>query len=60
MSSQQLCLSPSLRAALKDIQLHPVKKHLFLKFRDSVSRDQVATKLKTGVDWPAFETKVHG
>ena len=56
----QLCLSPSLRADLMDIQLHPVKKHLFLKFRDSVSRDQVATKLNTGVDWPAFETKVHG
>ena len=58
--SQQLCLSPHLRAALKDIQLHPVKKHLFLKFRDTMSRDQVASKLKSGVEWPAFEAKVHG
>ena len=33
--SQQLCLSPILRADLKDIQLHPVKKHLFLKFRNT-------------------------
>ena len=58
--SQQLCLSAPLRAALKDIQLHPVKKHLFLKFRNASSRDQVAAKLKAGVDWPAFEAKVHG
>ena len=58
--SQQLCLSGPLRASLKDIQLHPVKKHLFLKFRDTVSRDQVAGKLKTGVEWPAFEATVHG
>ena len=58
--SQQLCLSAPLKAALKDIQLHPVKKHLFLKFRDTLSRDQVAAKLKAGVEWPAFEAKVHG
>ena len=58
--SQQLCLTGTLRAALKDIQLHPVKKHLFLKFRDTVSRDTVATKLKNGVEWPAFEAEVHG
>ena len=58
--SQQLCLSAPLKVALKDIQLHPVKKHLFLKFRDTFSRDQVAAKLKAGVEWPAFEAKVHG
>ena len=58
--SQQLCLSGPLRAALKDIQLHPVKKHLFLKFKDTGSRDQVASKLKSGVEWPAFEATVHG
>ena len=58
--SQQLCLSTQLRAALKDIQLHPVKKHLFIKFRDTQSRDEVANKLKAGVEWPAFEAKVHG
>ena len=58
--SQQLFLSATLKASLKDIQLHPVKKHLFIKFRDTLSRDMVATKLKTGVEWPAFEAKVHG
>ena len=39
--SQQLCLSATLKASLKDIQLHPVKKHLFIKFRDTLSRDMV-------------------
>ena len=58
--SQQLCQTADLRAALKDIQLHPVKKHLFIKFRDTVNRDLVAVKLKSGVEWPAFEAKVHG
>ena len=58
--SQQLCQTAELKAALKDIQLHPVKKHLFIKFRNTICRDQVAAKLKTGVEWPAFEAKVHG
>ena len=58
--SQQLCLTAPLKSSLKDIQLHPVKKHLFIKFRDTTSRDNVANKLKVGVDWPAFEAKVHG
>ena len=58
--SQQLCQTAELRSSLKDIQLHPVKKHLFIKFRNTISRDQVAVKLKTGVEWPAFEAKVHG
>ena len=58
--SQQLCQTAELRVSLKDIQLHPVKKHLFIKFRDSMNRDVVADKLKSGVEWPAFEAKVHG
>ena len=58
--SQQLCVTAVLKSSLKDIQLHPVKKHLFIKFKDTVSRDLVADKLKAGVDWPAFEAKVHG
>ena len=58
--SQQLCQTGDLRAALKDVQLHPVKKHMFIKFRDTTSRDLVAGKLKNGVEWPAFEAKVHG
>ena len=46
------------RAAVVDIQLHPVKKLLFLKFTDQAIRDEVATRLQSGLVWPAFATTV--
>ena len=48
------------RAAVVDIQLHPVKKLLFLKFADQAVRDEVATRLQEGLVWPAFATTVTG
>ena len=48
------------RAAVVDIQLHPVKKLLFLKFTDQAIRDEVATRLQSGLVWPAFTTTVTG
>ena len=41
-----------IRAAVKDIQLHPVKKLLFLKFSEQQIRDEVATRLQAGLVWP--------
>ena len=49
-----------IRAAVKDVQLHPVKKLLFLKFSDQQIRDEVATRLQSGLVWPAFDTSVTG
>ena len=49
-----------IRAAVKDVQLHPVKKLLFLKFSDQKIRDEVATRLQAGLVWPAFDTSVTG
>ena len=49
-----------IRAAVKDVQLHPVKKLLFLKFTDQLIRDEVATRLQAGLVWPAFNTTVTG
>ena len=49
-----------IRSAVQDIQLHPVKKLLFLKFTDQVIRDEVATRLHSGLVWPAFPTTVCG
>ena len=49
-----------IRAAVVDIQLHPVKKLLFLKFDDQTIRDEIATRLQTGIVWPAFATSVTG
>ena len=48
------------RAAVVDIQLHPVKKLLFLKFADQAVQDEVATRLQDGLVWPAFATTMTG
>ena len=48
------------RPAVLDIQLHPVKKLLFVKFIDQLLRDQVVTRLQAGLYWPAFDTAVSG
>ena len=56
-----LCPSDHLRADLEDVQLHPVKKHLLIKFKTVESRDTVAGMLSgDGLEWPAFSTKVQG
>ena len=56
-----LCPSDELRADLEDVQLHPVKKNLFIKFKTVQSRDSVAERLAgEGLEWPAFHTKVQG
>ena len=49
-----------IRSAVQDIQLHPVKKLLFLKFTDQGIRDEIATRLHSGLVWPAFATTVYG
>ena len=40
-----LCPTDLLRADLEDVQLHPVKKHLLIKFKNKEARDEVAAKL---------------
>ena len=56
-----LCPSDLLRADLEDVQLHPVKKHLLIKFKTVVSRDAVVERLSgDGLEWPTFNTKVQG
>ena len=49
-----------IREAVVDIQLHPVKKLLFLKFADQNIRDEVATRLQAWLVWPTFATTVTG
>ena len=43
-----------IRAGVKDIQLHPVKKLLFIKFSDEQIRDEVVRRLQAGLAWPAL------
>ena len=49
-----------IRAGVQDIQLHPVKKLLFIKFTEQQLRDEVVTRLQAGLLWPAFNTTVTG
>ena len=49
-----------IRAGVQDIQLHPVKKLLFIKFTEQQLRDEVAVRLQAGLAWPAFNTTVTG
>ena len=49
-----------IRAAVLDIQLHPVKKLLFIKFSDQMTRDDVVGRLQAGLNWPSFDTTVSG
>jgi hypothetical protein len=49
-----------IRACVQDIQLHPVKKLLFLKFTDQQLGDEVDARLQTGLFWPAIDTTVTG
>ena len=45
-------------ASVLDIQLHPVKKLLFIKFMEQKIRDEVVGRLQSGLVWPAFDTTV--
>ena len=48
------------RAGIQDIQLHPVKKLLFIKFTEQQLRDEIVMRLQAGLVWPAFDTTVTG
>ena len=52
--------SQVIRAGVQDIQLHPVKKLLFIKFTEQQLRNEVAVRLQAGMAWPAFDTTVTG
>ena len=43
-----------IRAAVLDIQLHPVKKLMFIKFTDQQIRDEVIARLQAGINWPSL------
>ena len=49
-----------IRSAVLDIQLHPVKKLLFIKFTDQLVRDEIVGRLQAGLNWTAFDTVVTG
>ena len=57
-----LCPSDELRSGVVDVQLHPVKMMLFIKFKTENSRDEVVTRLQAtnGLMWTEYGVKVRG
>ena len=57
-----LCPSADLRSEVMDVQLHPVKMMLFVKFKSENSRDQVVGRLQApnGLMWTDYGVNVRG
>ena len=59
---QDLCTTPELRQNILDVQFHPVKMMIFIKFSKEKYRDEVVTLLQTlrGVMWTEYGVHVRG
>ena len=57
-----LCNTAELRAGVKDVQFHPVKMLLFVKFKEERLRDETVQRIKSpqGVIWTSYRVKVKG
>ena len=57
-----LCTTEDLRKEVKDVQFHPVKMLLFVKFSEEMWRDVVVEKLQSteGVTWTEYGVRVKG
>ena len=57
-----LCNTPELRKSVQDVQFHPVKMLLFIRFSDEQLRDDTVTRLQSavGVTWTEYRVKVKG
>ena len=57
-----LCNTPDLRKEVKDVQFHPVKMLLFIKFSGESCRDAVVQRVQSaeGVTWGEYGLRVKG
>ena len=57
-----LCNTPELRKSVQDVQFHPVKMLLFIRFSDEQLRDDTVSRLQStvGVTWTEYRVKVKG
>ena len=53
-----LCPTAELRKSVKDVQLHPVKMLIFIRFSDDKSRDEVVGRIRAGVLWKEYKVRV--
>ena len=59
---KDLCPMDDLRKAVKDVQLHPVKMLIFIRFAEDRFRDYIVSKIrhKEGIIWSDYKVKVKG
>ena len=59
---KDLCPTDDLRKAVKDVQLHPVKMLIFIRFSDDRYRDLIVSRIRSsqGVMWSDYRVKVKG
>ena len=57
-----LCPTDDLRKAVRDVQLHPVKMLIFVRFSEDRFRDHIAAKIRSseGITWSEYKVKVKG
>ena len=55
-----LCPSDELWAGIEDVQYHPVKLIIFIKFKTEGIRDQVHDRLQAGISWTEYGVLVRG
>ena len=55
-----LCPNDQLRKSVEDVQFHPVKMIVFIKFKSEEIRDQMVERLQTGVMWTEYGVSVRG
>ena len=57
-----LCPTAELRKAVKDVQFHPVKMLIFIKFSEERFRDQIVERIQSeeGVTWSEYRVRVKG
>ena len=57
-----LCPTDDLRRAVRDVQLHPVKMLIFVRFSEDKFRDSIAAKIRSdrGIVWSEYKVKVRG
>ena len=58
---RDLCPTDTLRRAVKDVQLHPVKMLIFVRFAEDRFRDEVVARIRSeGVNWSEYKVRVKG
>ena len=57
---KDLCPTDTLRRAGKDVQLHPVKMLIFIRFSEDHFRDEAVKRIQSGVYWSYYQVRVKG